>query len=163
MVREDLFVTSKVWNTDHGYDSALRAFDTSMQKLGFDYLDLYLIHWPCPDRGLFLDTYRALEKLYSEGRIRAIGVSNFNREHLEELLDAASVVPAVNQVELHPWLAQRDLRSFHEAHGIRTVAWSPLGRGAVLADPGGAGDRRRNRTHCRPRWCCAGMSRPDTP
>ena len=135
VVREDLFVTSKVWNTDHGYDSALRAFDTSMQKLGFEYLDLYLIHWPCPDRGLFTETYRALEKLYSEGRIRAIGVSNFNREHLEELLDAASVVPAVNQVELHPWLPQRDLRSFHEAHGIRTVAWSPLGRGAVLAEP----------------------------
>ena len=135
VVREDLFVTSKVWNTDHGYEAALRAFDTSMQKLGFDYLDLYLIHWPCPERGLFAETYKALEKLYSEGRIRAIGVSNFNREHLEVLMDSASVVPAVNQVELHPWLAQRELREFHEANGIRTVAWSPLGRGALLEDP----------------------------
>lgn len=135
VVREDLFVTSKVWNTDHGYDAALRAFDTSMRKLGFDYLDLYLIHWPCPERGLFPETYRALEALYSEGRVRAIGVSNFNREHLEVLLDTASVVPAVNQVELHPWLAQRELRAFHETNGIRTVAWSPLGRGALLEDP----------------------------
>lgn len=135
VVREDLFVTSKVWNTDHGYEAALRAFDTSMQKLGFDYLDLYLIHWPCPERGLFAETYKALEKLYSEGRIRAIGVSNFNREHLEVLMGSASVVPAVNQVELHPWLAQRELREFHEANGIRTVAWSPLGRGALLEDP----------------------------
>ncbi|MBF4995258.1 aldo/keto reductase [Arthrobacter gandavensis] len=135
VVREDLFVTSKVWNTDHGYDAALRAFDTSMQRLGFDYLDLYLIHWPCPDRGLYVETYKALETLYAEGRIRAIGVSNFNREHLEVLMDGASVVPAVNQVELHPWLAQRELRAFHEASGIRTVAWSPLGRGALLQDP----------------------------
>ena len=135
VVRKDLFVTSKVWNTDHGYDSALRAFDTSMQKLGFDYLDLYLIHWPCPDRGLFVETYKALEALYSEGRVRAIGVSNFNREHLQILLDTASVVPAVNQVELHPWLPQRELRAFHETNGIRTVAWSPLGRGAILEDP----------------------------
>jgi len=135
VVREDLFVTSKVWNTDHGYDAALRAFDTSMQKLGFEYLDLYLIHWPCPERGLFAETWKALEALYADGRVRAIGVSNFNREHLEQLLDGASVVPAVNQVELHPWLAQRELRSFHEANGIRTVAWSPLGRGALLEDP----------------------------
>ncbi|MFW0769557.1 aldo/keto reductase [Arthrobacter koreensis] len=135
VVREDLFVTSKVWNTDHGYESTLRAFDVSLQKLGFDYLDLYLIHWPCPERGLFVETYKALEKLYAEGRIRAIGVSNFNREHLEELLDGTSVVPSVNQVELHPWLAQRELRAFQKANGIRTVAWSPLGRGALLEDP----------------------------
>lgn len=155
IVREDLFVTSKVWNTDHGYDAALRAFDTSLQKLGFDYLDLYLIHWPCPERGLYLDTYRALEKLYSEGRIRAIGVSNFNREHLEELMDGTSVVPAVNQVELHPWLAQRELRAFHEANGIRTVAWSPLGRGAILEDPGVreiAGDLGRSPAQAVLRW-----------
>ena len=155
IVREDLFVTSKVWNTDHGYDATLRAFDTSLQKLGFDYLDLYLIHWPCPERGLYLDTYRALEKLYSEGRIRAIGVSNFNREHLEELMDGTSVVPAVNQVELHPWLAQRELRAFHEANGIRTVAWSPLGRGAILEDPGVreiAGDLGRSPAQAVLRW-----------
>ncbi|MCC3297877.1 aldo/keto reductase [Arthrobacter sp. zg-Y916] len=135
VVREDLFVTSKLWNTDQGYDAAFRAFDTSMEKLGFDYLDLYLIHWPCPARGLFTETYRALEELYAQGRIRAIGVSNFHREHLEELMDATSVVPAVNQVEAHPWLNQSDLLKFHDAHGIRTVAWSPLGRGAVLEDP----------------------------
>ncbi|WP_066297598.1 aldo/keto reductase [Arthrobacter luteolus] len=135
VVREDLFVTSKLWNADQGYDAAFRAFDASLDRLGFDYLDLYLIHWPCPGRGLFVETYRALEEIYASGRVRAIGVSNFTQEHLEELAAATGIVPAVNQVELHPWLAQRGLRGFHEAHGIRTVAWSPLGRGAVLADP----------------------------
>jgi len=135
VVREDLFVTSKLWNSDQGYDAAFRAFDASLDRLGFDYLDLYLIHWPCPGRGLFVETYRALEEIYASGRVRAIGVSNFTQEHLEELTAATGVVPAVNQVELHPWLAQRGLRAFHDAHGIRTVAWSPLGRGAVLADP----------------------------
>ncbi|MCC9145512.1 MULTISPECIES: aldo/keto reductase [unclassified Arthrobacter] len=133
--RSDLFVTSKVWNTDQGYDSTLRAFDASLARLGLDYLDLYLIHWPCPERGLFIDTYRALEALYAEGRVRAIGVSNFQPAHLEQLLDATGIVPAVNQIELHPWLAQEELRQLHQQLGIRTAAWSPLGRGAVLADP----------------------------
>ncbi|KAD3720662.1 aldo/keto reductase [Arthrobacter yangruifuii] len=133
--RSDLFVTSKVWNTDQGYDSTLRAFDASLARLGLDYLDLYLIHWPCPQRGQFIDTYRALEQLYADGRVRAVGVSNFQPSHLEQLLDATGIVPAVNQIELHPWLAQEELRQLHRQLGIRTAAWSPLGRGAVLADP----------------------------
>ncbi|MCQ2000688.1 aldo/keto reductase [Arthrobacter zhaoxinii] len=133
--RSDIFVTSKVWNTDQGYDPTLRAFDASLSRLGLEYLDLYLIHWPCPQRGQFIDTYRALEQLYAEGRVRAIGVSNFQPSHLEQLLDATGIVPAVNQIELHPWLAQEELRQLHQQLGIRTAAWSPLGRGAVLADP----------------------------
>ena len=133
--RDEIFITSKVWNTDQGYDSTLRAFDASMALLGLETLDLYLIHWPCPERGLFVDTYRALEELYRSGRVRAIGVSNFQPNHLKQLLDATGIVPAVNQVELHPWLQQRTLAALHRELGIRTVAWSPLGRGAVLSDP----------------------------
>jgi diketogulonate reductase-like aldo/keto reductase len=133
--REDLFVTTKVWNDDHGYDATMRAFDASMSNLGMEYVDLYLIHWPCARRGLFTESYRAMETLYREGRIRAIGVSNFQPAHLEHLLERAEVVPAVNQIELHPWLQQDELRRLHERLGIRTVAWSPLGRGQVLADP----------------------------
>lgn len=133
--REELFVTSKVWNTDHGYDATLAAFDASMDKLGLDYLDMYLIHWPCPDRELFIPTYKALETLYSEGRVRAIGVSNFEPEHLAKLLDATDVVPAVNQVELHPWLPQNELRALHASLGIATQAWSPLARGQILDEP----------------------------
>lgn len=133
--RSDVFVTSKVWNTDQGYDTTLQAFDASMSRLGLDYLDLYLIHWPCPQRGEYVNTYRALEELYASGRVRAIGVSNFQPAHLEHLLEATGIVPAVNQIELHPWLQQDELRSLHQRLGIQTVAWSPLGRGAVLADP----------------------------
>lgn len=133
--RDEIFLTSKVWNTDQGYDSTLRAFDASMSRLGLDVLDLYLIHWPCPERGLFVETYRAMEELHRAGRVRAIGVSNFQPDHLKQLLDAVDVVPAVNQVELHPWLQQQELRDLHAELGIRTVAWSPLGRGSVLADP----------------------------
>jgi diketogulonate reductase-like aldo/keto reductase len=133
--REDLFVTTKVWNDDHGYDATMRAFDTSMSNLGMEYVDLYLIHWPCARRGLFTESYRAMETLYREGRIRAIGVSNFQPAHLEHLLETAEVVPAVNQIELHPWLQQDELRQLHDRLGIRTEAWSPLGRGQVLADP----------------------------
>ncbi len=133
--REDLFITTKVWNEDHGYEATLRAFDTSIAKLGLEYIDLYLIHWPCAKRGLFRETYRALETLYREGKVRAIGVSNFQPEHLDRLLDTAEVVPAVNQIELHPWLQQAALREKHEQLGIRTEAWSPLGRGQVLKDP----------------------------
>ncbi|WP_125616649.1 aldo/keto reductase [Specibacter cremeus] len=133
--REDVFVTSKVWNDRHGFDSTLAAFDESMDRLGLDYLDLYLIHWPCPERDLYIPTYRALERLYHEGRVRAIGVSNFEPAHLERLLDATEVVPAVNQVELHPWLQQDRLRARHAELGIHTQAWSPLARGKLLADP----------------------------
>ena len=135
LAREDVFITTKVWNDDHGYDSTLRAFDTSMVNLGLDYVDMYLIHWPCARRGLFTDTYRALETLYREGKVRAIGVCNFQPAHLDRLLQTAEVVPAVNQIELHPWLQQAELREKHAALGIRTEAWSPLGRGQVLADP----------------------------
>jgi 2,5-diketo-D-gluconate reductase A len=124
-----------VWNDHHGYDATLRAFDTSMVNLGLDYVDMYLIHWPCPRKGLFPETYRALETLYREGRVRAIGVSNFQPAHLDRLLQTAEVVPAVNQVELHPWLQQEELRGKHRELGIMTEAWSPLGRGQVLADP----------------------------
>jgi len=133
--REDVFITTKVWNDDQGYDATLRAFDTSMVSLGLEYVDMYLIHWPCARRGLFTQTYRALETLYSEGKVRAIGVCNFQPAHLDSLLESTEVVPAVNQIELHPWLQQAELREKHLALGIRTEAWSPLGRGQVLADP----------------------------
>src|SRR6476660_137242 len=135
LAREDLFVTTKLWNDDQGYDAPLRAFDTSIARLGLEYVDLYLIHWPCARRGLYTESYRALETLYREGRVRAIGVSNFQPAHLKHLLETAEVVPAVNQIELHPWLQQEELRSKHADLGIRTEAWSPLGRGQVLADP----------------------------
>jgi 2,5-diketo-D-gluconate reductase A len=135
LAREDVFITTKVWNDDQGYDSTLLAFDNSMVNLGLDYVDMYLIHWPCARRGLFTDTYRAMETLYREGKVRAIGVCNFQAAHLDRLLQTAEVVPAVNQIELHPWLQQAELRETHAELGIRTEAWSPLGRGQVLTDP----------------------------
>ncbi|MFI8320493.1 aldo/keto reductase [Streptomyces sp. NPDC085529] len=130
--RDDLFVTTKLWNADQGYDATLRAFDTSLAKLGLDHVDLYLIHWPTPARDLYRDSWRALERLAEEGRIRAAGVSNFQPDHLRRLLDGATLTPAVNQIELHPGLQQADLRAFHAEHGIATEAWSPLAQGAVL-------------------------------
>ena len=134
--RDAVFVTSKVWNTDQGYDSTLRAFEETMERLGFDVLDLYLIHWPRPEAGTAADTWRAMEKLYLDGRVRAIGVSNFNPGHLARLLDTAEVVPTVNQVELHPYLQQRDTRAANDAAGIATEAWSPLAKGGdLLRDP----------------------------
>jgi 2,5-diketo-D-gluconate reductase A len=135
LTRQDLFLTTKLWNDDQGYDATLRAFDTSIARLGVEYVDLYLIHWPCAQRGLFTESYRALEALYREGKVRAIGVSNFQPAHLERLLQTAEVVPAVNQIELHPWLQQAELRALHASLGITTEAWSPLGRGQVLQDP----------------------------
>lgn len=132
IAREDLFVTTKVWNSDQGYDATLRAFDASLGKLGLDHVDLYLIHWPMPARGTFVDTYRALEKIHADGRAKAIGVSNFRTEDLERLIGETSVVPAVNQIELHPQLQQSELRDFHARHGIATEAWSPLGQGKDL-------------------------------
>src|SRR5215207_594048 len=133
--REELFVTTKVWNSAHGHDRALRAFDTSLAKLGLEYVDLYLIHWPVPAKERYVETWSALEKLLADGRARAIGVSNFQPAHLQRLLDASDVVPAVNQIELHPNLPQRELREFHARHGIVTEAWSPLARGGLLDDP----------------------------
>ncbi|MFF7209475.1 aldo/keto reductase [Streptomyces sp. NPDC008238] len=135
IARDELFVTTKLWNADQGYDSTLAAFDASLAKLGLDHVDLYLIHWPAPARDTYLDTWRAFEKLHAEGRARAIGVSNFQPEHLQRLIDDSDVVPAVNQVELHPRLQQAELRAFHARHGIATEAWSPLAQGALLKDP----------------------------
>ncbi|MFF4549379.1 aldo/keto reductase [Streptomyces sp. NPDC001435] len=132
--REDVFVTTKLWNSDQGYDATLRAFDVSLQKLGLDYLDLYLIHWPLPSRGTYIETYKAFEKLLTDGRVRAIGLSNFLPEHLEHLLDQTSVIPAVNQIELHPHLQQHAARAFHAQQGIHTEAWSPLGQGKGLLE-----------------------------
>lgn len=134
IAREDLFVTTKVWNSEHGLDSTLKAFDASLDKLGLDYVDLYLIHWPVPSNDVYVDTYRALEKIHAEGRAKAIGVSNFLPEHLERLIGETSVVPAVNQIELHPQLAQQESRETHARHGIATEAWSPLGSGKGLLE-----------------------------
>jgi diketogulonate reductase-like aldo/keto reductase len=133
--RTELFITTKIWNTDHGYDAALRAFGRSQAELGLDVVDLCLIHWPCPRRDLYVETYRALIRLREDGRVRAVGVSNFQPEHVRRLLDATGEVPAVNQVELHPWLQQRELRALHAELGIATEAWSPLARGHILEDP----------------------------
>ncbi|MFJ8076323.1 aldo/keto reductase [Streptomyces sp. NPDC096176] len=142
--REDLFVTTKLWNADQGHDSTLAAFDDSLTKLGLDHVDMYLIHWPTPARDLYLDTWRALEKLLADGRTRAIGVSNFQPAHLERLLDHSGIVPVVNQIELHPYLQQAPLRAFHAEHGIATEAWSPLAQGALLQDPVLAGIAQRH-------------------
>jgi methylglyoxal/glyoxal reductase len=128
--REDVFVTTKLWNADQGYDSARRAFDASLARLGFDYVDLYLLHWPVA--GKRLDSWRALEKLHAEGRARAIGVSNFLVPHLEELLAHASAPPSVNQIEVHPFLQQRETRAFCKAQGIVVEAYSPLTHGTLI-------------------------------
>ncbi|UUV34276.1 aldo/keto reductase [Amycolatopsis roodepoortensis] len=130
--RDELFITTKLWNSEQGYDATLKAFDVSMAKLGLEKLDLYLIHWPTPERDLYRDTWKAFEKLYADGRVRAIGVSNFQPAHLERLLDAGSVTPAVNQVEVHPYLQQAAVREFDAKHGIATEAWSPLAKGGTL-------------------------------
>ena len=136
LMRDEIFVTTKVWNTDQGYDATLRAFDASMERLGLDVLDLYLIHWPAPARDLYVDTWRAMEQLYRDGRVRAIGVSNFQPDHLRRLLDRCDVVPVINQVELHPYLQQNEARKAHEELGVLTEAWAPIARGgALLEDP----------------------------
>ena len=132
IAREELFVTTKLWNEDHGHDEALKAFDASLSKLGLDYLDLYLIHWPVPAQDRYVDTYKAFEQLRSEGRARSIGVSNFTEAHLQRLLEETSVVPVLNQVELHPNFTQKELRAFHAEHNIVTEAWSPLAQGDLL-------------------------------
>lgn len=134
--RDEVFITTKLFNTDQGYDNALRAFETSMNELKLDYLDLYLIHWPLPMYGLYVETWKALEKLYNEKRIRAIGVSNFEPVHLDELAAKCDIVPAVNQIELHPRLTQKPLLAYCKQHGIIVEAWSPLMKsGEVLKDP----------------------------
>ncbi|MBG9443125.1 aldo/keto reductase [Cytobacillus firmus] len=130
--REELFITTKVWNTDQGYDQTLNAFDNSLKKMGLDYIDLYLIHWPVKEK--YLETWKALEKLYKDGKARAIGVSNFQIHHLKDILKNSSEKPAVNQVELHPLLSQKELREFCSEYNIKVQAWSPIARGRVLED-----------------------------
>jgi 2,5-diketo-D-gluconate reductase A len=131
---ETIFVTTKLWNGDHGRDAARRAFDASFDALGLDWIDLYLIHWPQPKLGLYVETWKTLIELRDEGRIKTIGVSNFTAEHLEHIIDETGVVPAVNQIELHPRFQQVELRAFHEQNGIVTTSWSPLGRGGLIDD-----------------------------
>lgn len=133
--RDDVYVTTKVWWTENGYDSTLRSFDASLERLGFDTVDLFLIHWPAPKHDKYVETWRALERIRQEGRARSIGVANFHTHHLDRLAAETDVVPAVNQVELHPWLPQQEVRQYDAAHGIVTEAWSPLARGRVLGDP----------------------------
>ena len=133
--RQELFVASKVWKDDNGYDTTLRAFDASIARLGLASLDLYMIHWPVPSTDRYVDTWRALIRLQEEGRVRSIGVANFHTHHIERIVAETGVTPVVNQVELHPWLPQRELREFDEGRGIRTEAWSPLARGRILATP----------------------------
>ncbi|WP_067886515.1 aldo/keto reductase [Nocardia vaccinii] len=133
--RDEVYVTSKLWNSEQGYDSTLRAFDTTMAELDMDYLDLYLIHWPVPAADRYVDAFRAMQEIKSQGRVGSIGVSNFTREHLERLIGETGEIPVLNQVELHPSLAQPELRAFHAEHGISTEAWAPLGQGSELKDP----------------------------
>ncbi len=127
--RDELFITTKLWNDDQGTDTAHRAIDTSLKKLGLDYVDLYLIHWPTPKRDRYLESWRALEQIQASGRTRSIGVSNFQPDHLERVVNGSDTVPAVNQVELHPAFQQRELRAVHQQHGIHTESWGPLGQG----------------------------------
>jgi len=133
--RDEVFVTTKVWYDDHGRDATLRSFDRSLELLGVDEVDLYLIHWPAPAQDRYVETWRALAEIAESGRARSVGVSNFQVHHLERLLAETDRVPVVNQVELHPWLPQHELRAFHAEHGIATESWSPLARGKVLGDP----------------------------
>ena len=132
--RCDIFVTSKLNNGYHAYDDALKAFDRSLQDLDIGYLDLFLVHWPLPGVGDFVETWKAMETIYESGRVKAIGVSNFQPHHLDRLLSETETVPAINQIELHPHMQQAGLRSYHERHGIRTEAWSPIGQGKGLLD-----------------------------
>ncbi|THA35467.1 aldo/keto reductase [Streptomyces sp. A1277] len=133
--RADVFVTSKLNNGAHAHDDALQAFGRTMDEFGFDYLDLFLIHWPLPGKGDFVETWKALEEIYRSGRAKAIGVSNFQPHHLRRLLEGSEVVPAVNQIEAHPYLTQDDVRAFGAEHHIVTEAWSPIAQGKVLDDP----------------------------
>lgn len=131
--REDIFITSKLWNGNQGYDSAFKALDASLERLGTDYLDLYLIHWPV--KGKFKDSWRALEEVYKKGKVRAIGVSNFLQHHLEDLLQDAGIIPTVNQMEFHPYLVQQSLLDFCRLHGIQYQAWAPIMKGKANEIP----------------------------
>ncbi|WP_292304686.1 aldo/keto reductase [Mesorhizobium sp.] len=133
--RAELFITSKLRNGGHQRDAALRSFDDTMQKLGIDQIDLFLIHWPVPSQNNYVEAWKTLVELKQAGRIKSVGVSNFNQDHLERIIGETGVTPAVNQIELHPRFQQRDKREFHAKHGIRIESWSPLGSGRLLADP----------------------------
>jgi 2,5-diketo-D-gluconate reductase A len=132
--REEIFITTKLWNSDQGFDSTLAAFDKSIERLDTAHVDLYLIHWPIPARDLYMDTWRAFERIHAEGGARTIGVSNFRVADLERLAAGAEVMPTINQIELHPLLQQAELRAWHAAHGVATEAWSPLAQGEILED-----------------------------
>ena len=132
--REEIFITTKLWNAEQGLDSTLAAFDRSIEALDTDHVDLYLIHWPVPERDLYLDTWRAFERIHAEGGSRSIGVSNFRIADLERLRQEAETMPTINQIELHPLLQQAELRAWHAEHGLVTEAWSPLAQGEVLED-----------------------------
>lgn len=134
--REDLFITTKLWNADQGFENTLKAFDESLEKLGLDYVDLYLIHWPTPMYDTYVESYKALETIYKDGRAKAIGVCNFDIEHLQRIINECEVIPSVNQVECHPYLQQTELKAFCKEHGILFEAYSPLMNGTkVLQDP----------------------------
>jgi 2,5-diketo-D-gluconate reductase A len=133
--RDELFITTKLWNNDQGYDSTLKAFDTSLERLGLEYLDLYLIHWQSLKRDKYVDTWKAFEQLYADKRVRAIGVSNFHEPALRRLFEETTIRPAVNQIELHPALPQDELRAFNAENDIVTQAWSPLAQGELLSQP----------------------------
>jgi len=133
--RAEVFVTTKLWNDDQGHDAALRALDASLKRLGTDYVDLYLIHWPAPGQDRYAETWKALVRVRDEGRARSIGVSNFAAPHLERIIGETGQAPAVNQIELHPRFQQTDLRAAHQRLGVATESWSPLGQGALLTDP----------------------------
>ena len=135
IARSEIFLTTKLWNADQGYDSTLKAFDASLKRLGTDYVDLYLIHWPAPKRDQYVDTWKAFIQLQKEGRARSIGVSNFQPEHLQRLIDETGVTPVINQIELHPDFPQKENRAWHEKHRIVTESWSPLGQGTLLENP----------------------------
>ncbi|SIS02460.1 MULTISPECIES: aldo/keto reductase [Pseudomonas] len=133
--RQDVFITTKVWNEDQGYERTLRAIDESLGRLELDYVDLLLIHWPAPSNGLFIETWQAMIEAQKAGKARSIGVSNFTAQHLDQLVNATGVKPVLNQVELHPFFQQAELRKAHENLGVKTESWSPLGQGEALAKP----------------------------
>ena len=142
--REDLFVTTKLWNDNQGHDETLVAAEKSLGRLGLEYLDLYLIHWPAPAKGLYVESWKALVRLQQEGRVKSIGVSNFAAEHLDRIIGETGVAPAINQIELHPRFQQRALREANAARGVLTESWSPLGQGQLLSDPVIAGIAARH-------------------
>lgn len=133
--REEIYLTTKVWNTDQGYDATLKAMDSSLSLLGMDYVDLYLIHWPAPSKGLYAETWKALVRLKEEGKARSIGVSNFKVPHLDRIIGETGVTPVLNQIELHPRWQQREMRAADAERGVATESWSPLGQGKLLSDP----------------------------